>query len=82
MFQTNQPVWFGVDHRVLAPSVRQLVGGEHHHRRIEGQVLPLAVGREIVPPPSLTVDSQPIGRGTVQLLNGEKGSGQASDRGS
>lgn len=29
-------------------------------------------------PSVLTLDSQPIGRGTVQLLNGEKGSGLGS----
>ena len=32
-------------------------------------------------PAALTLDSQPIGRGTVQLLNGEKGSGLGSMEG-
>lgn len=32
-------------------------------------------------PSRLTLEIQPIGRGTVQLLNGEKGSGQGSEWG-
>lgn len=32
-------------------------------------------------PAALLLDSQPMGRGTVQLLNGENGNGQRSEPG-
>ena len=38
----------GIDNRVLASSIRILVSGEHHHRWVKGQILPLAVWGEIV----------------------------------
>lgn len=40
----------GVDDRVLAPPIRVLIGREHHHGRIEGQVLLLAVRGDVLDP--------------------------------
>jgi hypothetical protein len=59
-----------------------LICGEHHDRRIIGDVLPLAEGRQIIAAVREVVDSQPMGRGTVQLLSGSNGSSRSPIRGS
>ena len=46
MFQTNQPASSALTTVCLRARLK-LIGRKHHHWGIKGQVLPLAIGRQI-----------------------------------
>ena len=74
MFHTNQPVSSAFT-TVCLRFQKKVDYGKHHHRWIKSQILPLAVRGNIGGAVFEMAESHPIGRGTVQDLNGENGSG-------